>query len=113
MRLVPDEGSVEDLAAAGADPPLHDRVRARRPHRALDDPCAGALKHRVEGGDEFGVPVADEEFDLASMPVEVHQQIPGLLRDPRRCWMVGDAQDRDAPGRVFDDRRAVHLGTVE
>jgi hypothetical protein len=27
MRLVPDQGPVEDLPAAGADPPLQDRSR--------------------------------------------------------------------------------------
>jgi hypothetical protein len=47
------------------------------------------------------------------MVVEVHQQIPGLLGHPRRSRVVGDAQDMDAAGRVFDNRQAAHLSAVE
>jgi hypothetical protein len=32
MPLVPDQGAVEQFAAAGSDPPFHDRVT---PHRQL------------------------------------------------------------------------------
>jgi hypothetical protein len=104
VRLVPHEGPAEDLPTTRADPPLHDRVRARRPHRALDDPDTGALEHRVEGGYELAVPIADEKLDQLSMPIEVHQDIPCLLGHPRRGQVFGDAQDMDAPGRVFDHR---------
>src|SRR5258708_31420224 len=34
---VPDEGAVEKLAAASADPPLHDRVHAGHPDAAAHD----------------------------------------------------------------------------
>jgi hypothetical protein len=60
MRLVPHQGPVEDLPAAGTDPPLHDRVRARRPYRTLDDLDAGAVEHLIEGGHVLAVPVSDE-----------------------------------------------------
>jgi hypothetical protein len=55
MRLVPHQASVEDFPAEGADPPLHDRIRAKRPHRTLDDLDTDTLEHSVDGGHEFAV----------------------------------------------------------
>jgi hypothetical protein len=42
--------------------------------------------------------------------VEVHQQVPGLLGHPCRGRVVGDTEDMDATGPVFDDGQAVRLG---
>ena len=45
---VPDKGAVEKLAAASADPPLHDRVHPGHPDAAAHDPQAGRGEYRVE-----------------------------------------------------------------
>jgi hypothetical protein len=113
VRQIPDEGPVKDLAAARPNPPFHDRIRARCPYRSLDDPDTNAVKHRVEGGHELGVAIADEELDGLGVLVKVHQEVPGLLADPRCGRVGGGPEDVDAPGGVFDDGQAVHLGAVQ
>jgi hypothetical protein len=39
-------------------------------------------KNGIEGAGEFGVPVADEEAESLGALVQVHQQVPALLRHP-------------------------------
>jgi len=113
VRQIPDKSPIQDLPSAGADPSFHDRVRARCPHRSLDGPDADALEHRVEGGSELGVAIAEEELDRLGTPVKVHQKIPRLLGDPCCGWMGSAAYDADPPGGVFNDGQAVHLRTVQ
>jgi hypothetical protein len=52
MGLVPDEGAVQELAAASADPAFGDGVHAGRRHVAEHGPDAGVGEDRVEGGGE-------------------------------------------------------------
>jgi hypothetical protein len=50
MILVPDEGAVQELAAASPDPAFSDRVHPGRPGVAAHGPDAGAGEDGVEGG---------------------------------------------------------------
>jgi hypothetical protein len=61
VLLTPDEGAVEELATAAADPALHDRVHARYPDSAEDDLDAGVGEDVVEQCRVLPVPVADQE----------------------------------------------------
>ncbi|MFI1996450.1 hypothetical protein [Actinoplanes sp. NPDC020271] len=62
-------------------------------------------------GRVLAVPIADQVFDLAAGVLEVHDQVPGDLHDPRGGRMWRDAEDPDAAGGVFDDRQHVTVGT--
>jgi hypothetical protein len=44
MPLIPDQGPVQELAAAAADPAFHDRIHPRRLDRRADDPDARSLE---------------------------------------------------------------------
>jgi hypothetical protein len=52
MALVPDEGAVQEFAAASPDPAFGDRVHPGRPHVAEHGPDPGAGEHRVDRGRE-------------------------------------------------------------
>ena len=52
MGLVPDEGAVQELAAASADPVFDDRVHAGRLDVAEHGPDPGIGEDRVERGGE-------------------------------------------------------------
>src|SRR5437763_879156 len=107
MRLVPDEGPIEDLAAASADPAFGDRVHARRPDVAEHGPDPGLGEN---GGERSGVgraAVADNELDLVRLLAEVHDQAAGLLGGPRPGGMHCDADCADArSGTPSGSRRA-------
>jgi hypothetical protein len=90
---VPDEGAVEKLAAASADPPFHDRVHAGHPDAAAHDPQADRGEYRVEAFVEGGVAVVQHELDADVRLIEVHAQVPGLLHDPLAAGMGSGAQD--------------------
>ena len=66
---------VEAFAAQGADEALGDRVRPWCPDWGADDADVGAGEHRVEGGDELGISVADQEPDLLGAVAEVDQYL--------------------------------------
>lgn len=104
---VEDQYPVEDLATQAADPALHDRVRARRPDRSLDDTDALAGEHLIERRSELRVPIADQEPEGGDTITQVHHQVPGLLGDPVRSGMSRDIQDMHPAGRVLDNGEAV------
>src|SRR5271166_2535034 len=62
VALVPDQGPVQQLTSAAADPAFHDRVHSRRLNSGADDPDASGLEYGVERGDETGVPVMQDEL---------------------------------------------------
>jgi hypothetical protein len=101
MSLVPDEGSVQQLAAASPDPAFGDRVHAGRPDVAEDGPDAGVGEDRVECGGEVRSAVADHELDPVRLLAEVREEVACLLGGPLPGGVQRDAGDADAPGRVF------------
>jgi hypothetical protein len=66
--------------------------------------------HRLIARREFRVAVADQEPEPRRTVAEVHQVVTGLLRDPLRGAMCGDAEDMDPTGGVLDHREAVQPG---
>jgi hypothetical protein len=62
VALVPDQGPVQQLAPAAADPAFHDRVHSRRLDSGADHPGASGLEDGVERGGEVGVPVMQDEL---------------------------------------------------
>jgi len=71
VAAVPDEHPVQAFGVYRANPAFGLRVRLRRPRRGLEHVDAGRREHRVEGGGERGVAVADEEPEPVGVLVEV------------------------------------------
>jgi hypothetical protein len=71
MFLVPDQGSVQQFAAAGPDPAFHDRVHARCLDATEHDLDARIGEHGVEQLRELAAPVADEVPGGGSGVIEV------------------------------------------
>ncbi len=113
MALVPDEGAVQELAAASPDPAFGDRVHAGRPDVAEHGPDPGVGEDRVERGGEVRAAVADHELGPVRLIAEVHEEVAGLLGGPFPGGMQGDAEDADAPGGVLDHGQDIGLGAVE
>src|SRR5665647_3021252 len=63
-----DQDPVETFATYGADPPLDERVRARRPHRCADRPDAVGAEHLIEPSCELAVAVVDLSLIHISEP---------------------------------------------
>src|SRR6266542_6761984 len=70
VAAVEDQQPVQALGADGADEPLRDRVRLRRPRRRLDDPDTFAAKDLVKGAAVLAVPVADQKPHAAAGEIE-------------------------------------------
>jgi len=113
MGPVPDEGAVQELAAASSDPALDDGVHAGRPDVAEQDPDPGIGEDRVERGGEVRSTVADHEFDPVSLSAEVYQEVASLLGGPFPGRMQGHSEDANAPGGVLDHGQDMGLGAVE
>ena len=85
---------------------------ARTPVRITSIPAAVNTASKPALNDR--VAVVDQELrPRAPGVVEVHQQVPGLLRHPLRRRMEGGTQHADPPGGVLDHRQDVRLGAVE
>jgi hypothetical protein len=59
---VPDQGPVQQLTPAAANPAFHDRIHPRRLNGGADNPDARSLEHSVERSGEAGVPVMQHEL---------------------------------------------------
>ena len=113
VLLVPDQRSVEEFAAATADPALHDGVHPRDADSAEDDLNAGVGEHGVEQRRELSVPVTDQEPCGAARVFEVHDEVPGGLGDQGCGRVCGGAEDADPAAGVFDDREHVQAGAAQ
>jgi Helix-turn-helix of DDE superfamily endonuclease len=106
-RLAGDQHPVQALAPGAGYPPLRDRVHSGRPDRGPDDPHADRSEHGVERSGELGVPVTDQELEVVSAALEVHQEVAGLLSHPLTCGVGGDPGQVHAPGAVLDEEQDV------
>ena len=113
MSLAPDEGSVQQPATASPNPAFGDRVHTGRPDIAEHGPDASVGEDSVERAGEVGSAVADHELDPVRLLTEVHEEVACLLSGPLPGGVQRDAEDADAPGRVFYHRQDVGLGAVE
>src|SRR5512135_3194521 len=89
LGLVPDQGAMQELAAASPDPAFGDRVHAGRPDVAEHGPDPGIGEDRVERGREIRAAVADHELDPVRLVAEVHEEVAGLLGSPFPGGMRG------------------------
>ena len=105
VPLVPDQGPVEKLAAAGLHPSLHERVHSRHLDTAEHDLDPGVLEHVVEQAGELAVAVPDQEPRPAAGILKVHDEVLRGLGDPGGSGMGGCAQDPDPSAGVLDDRQ--------
>jgi hypothetical protein len=113
VAQVPDQGPVQQLTSAAANPPLRDRIHSRCLNSGSDDPDPGRLEHGIERLREAGVPVMQDELRSCPGIPQVHEQVPGLLDDPGLDRVLRGAQDPDAPVAVLDHRKDVHLRAIE
>jgi hypothetical protein len=110
VPLVPDQGPVEQLAAAGLRPSLHECVHSRHLDSAEHDLDAGILEHGVEQAGELAVAIPDQESRLAPGILKIHDEVPRGLDNPACSGMKGRAEDPDPPTFVLDDRQPVQTG---
>jgi hypothetical protein len=101
VAAIENQQPVETFGADGADEPLGDRVRLRRPHRRLDDPDAFAAEDLVEGAAVLAVAVANQEAD--ALVGEVEAEVPRLLGHPLAARIGCAAREPDAAALVSDE----------
>jgi hypothetical protein len=75
--------------------------------RGLNDPQALGSEDIIEGRDEFGVPVTDQEPKCLHPTTHLHDQVPGLLGHPRPTRVGGDAGQVQPAGAVFDEHQDI------
>jgi len=92
-------GVVQALRADGRDDPFGVGVGVRGPDRSQDHLGPLRAEDLVEGSDELGVPVADEEPNGGRAIIEVHREVPGLA-----CWVT-----QTASGRTVEALRCIRL----
>jgi hypothetical protein len=109
VAAVQDEDLVEDFAADAADEPFGDRVRSRSTDRDLDDVGADRREHGVEGRDELGVAIPDEEPDPGAGVLEIGHQVACELGQPLPVRMGGDAEDPQASGGISTAKNTYSL----
>ena len=66
VAQVPDQGPVQQLTSAAANPPLRDRIHSGCLNGGADDPDPGRLEHGIERLREAGVPVMQDELHPVS-----------------------------------------------
>ena len=105
VALAPYEHPVQALGPGCAHKALGERVRAGRPHGCLDNPGVDRPHHLVEGPDELGVTVTDEEPDGSALVLQGDGQVTGLLGDPGPDRVGGHAGQEDlAPLEVDEEQ---------
>src|SRR5258708_1256728 len=102
VALVPDQGPVQQLTPATADPAFHDRVHSWRLNSGADDPDASGLEDGVERGGEAGVPVIQDEFHARPCISQVPHEAPRLMHYPGLDRVLRRAQDLDPAGAVVE-----------
>jgi hypothetical protein len=92
-----DQEVVEAFAAQGYDPAFRDRVRARCPHRDVDNADVGASEHGVEGRGELAARSRIKNRYWLAWSLRSMSRLPA-------CWVIPGS------GRVGGDRGDVHAG---
>jgi hypothetical protein len=93
-----DQHPVQQLPPDGAHPPLGVGVGLRRPHRRAQHPDSLGREHRVECGGELGIPIPDQQPELADAVLQAHEQVACLLRHPVAHGMRGHHKYVDSAG---------------
>jgi len=107
VAFVVDQCPVEEFSAAGAHPPLHDRIHPWDADTAAHDRDSSVGEDRVKQRWVRAVTVTDEDSSGRAGVVQVHREVAGGLGDPGGGGVRGGAQDPDTTGGVLDDREDV------
>ena len=107
VAFAPDEHPVEALGPRSSYEPFGDRVRPWRPHGCFDNAGADRPHHLVEGPDELGVTVADQEPDGSALVLEGGRQVTGLLGDPGSDWVGRHASQEHLPALQVDEEQHI------
>ena len=107
IALISDEQPVETFPTRGANESLGERVGARRANWRLDDPGANRGQHLIEGPDELGISISDQELDDAPLVLERHRGVSRLLGDPAADPMLGDASQEDLAAFQVDEEQHI------
>jgi hypothetical protein len=122
VSFAEDQHPVGHLRPGCEHKPFGIGVRPRAPGRDLHRLDARAREDRVERCSELPGPVADQEPEVRGPVIEVHQEIPDLLRAPRRARVGGDPQDvhvaaadlhHEQAVQALEGHRAVHVKEVD
>ena len=111
LTLVSDEQPVEAFTTRGANEPLGERVGTRRSRRCLDDARANRSHHFIEGPNELGISVSDQEPDGAALVLDGHGEVARLLGDPAADRMLGNTGQEDLAAFEVDEKQ--HVETTE
>src|SRR5690349_8178473 len=87
------------------------RFHSRHLDPAEHDRDPGVLEDSVEQGGELAVAVPDQEPRPAAGILQVHDEVPGGLDDPRTRRLSGYAQDPDPAAGVLNRRQHEQAGT--
>jgi len=112
MAFAANEHPVQALGPSREREPFRKSVCLWRSEGCFDNSGTYRSHHLVKGPDELTVPVTDEEAERSSLVLQVGDQVPRLLGDPRTDWMrrysrqvdhaaveVDEEQDIEAPKR--------------
>src|SRR5258706_12194693 len=108
VLLVPDQGSVQQFVAAGANPAFHDRIHAGYLDAAEHDLDTRVGEHSAEQLRKRTVAVADQVFGFGPGVLKVHDEMLRRRCHPRGGRMRGGAQDPDPAAGELDDREHGH-----
>ena len=105
MSCVHDEEMIQALGTDRPHEPFGVGVGVRGPKRCLEDLGTFRSKDLVEAGHVLRVAVADEELGRDALVNDVTCHVPGLLGDPGRMGMGGDAGDPDPSAAELDEEQ--------
>jgi hypothetical protein len=107
MSLTPDEQPVEALGPGCPHGPLGERVRPRRSHGSPEGPGAGRPHHLVEGTDELGGPVPDEEPHRPALVFQCDREVTSVLGDPGSDRVSGHTSQEDPAALEVDEEQHI------
>jgi len=107
LAFVPDQGVVEQFGSGGAHEAFGGGVGSWRAGWGVDHVEMVGGEDLVEGGDEHGGVVSDQEPESAD--VNGHVEVAGRLGAPVAGEVVGDAGEVHMAGGVFDEEQHVEL----
>src|SRR5450755_1184953 len=109
MGLVPDQGAVQELAAAS--PIQRSAIAFMRGVATLQSTIRIPASARTASNAavKFDPRSRIMNLDPISLSAEVHQEVACPLGGPFPGWMQGDSEDADAPGGVLDHGQDVGL----
>ena len=107
LVLVPDEGSVEELAADGFDPTFRERIGDRCPNGCLEDFESFGSEDFIERADELAAPVTNQGPRSGELVGVSQEQVAGCLGGPRSGRVAGRLGVEHLSGGDVDEEQDV------